>query len=63
MQEIKLQDCEQRRRWEWEDTQADLFGVQIMYLSRATIMHLITATSQAIKPGSYIGKMVTILWL
>ena len=28
MQEIKLQDCEQRRRWEWEDTQADLFGVQ-----------------------------------
>ena len=22
MQEIKLQDCEQRRRWEWEDTQA-----------------------------------------
>lgn len=29
MQEIKLQDCEQRRRWEWEDTQADLFGVQM----------------------------------
>ena len=27
MQEIKLQDCEQRRRWEWEDVQADLFGV------------------------------------
>lgn len=25
MQEIKLQRCEQRRRWEWEDTQADLF--------------------------------------
>ena len=32
MQEIKLQDCEQRRRWEWEDTQADLFGVQIKTL-------------------------------
>ena len=29
MQEIKLQDCEQRRRWEWEDVQADLFGVQM----------------------------------
>lgn len=29
MQEIKLQDCEQRRRWEWEDTQADLFNVQM----------------------------------
>ncbi len=29
MQEIKLQDCERRRRWEWEDVQADLFGVQM----------------------------------
>ena len=29
MQEIKLQDCENRRRWEWEDTQADLFKVQM----------------------------------
>lgn len=32
MQEIKLQDCEQRRRWEWEDTQADVFGVQMKSL-------------------------------
>ena len=32
IQEIKLQDCEQRRRWEWEDTQADLFGVQMKSL-------------------------------
>lgn len=32
MQEIKLQDCEQRRRWEWEDTQADLFMVQMKSL-------------------------------
>lgn len=32
MQEIKLQDCEQRRRWEWEDVQADLFSVQMNYL-------------------------------
>ncbi|WP_289202696.1 peptidase domain-containing ABC transporter [Bacteroides acidifaciens] len=32
MQEIKLQDCEQRRRWEWEDTQADLFYVQMKSL-------------------------------
>ena len=32
MQEIKLQDCEQRRRWEWEDTQAGLFGVQMKSL-------------------------------
>lgn len=32
MQEIKLQDCECRRRWEWEDTQADLFNVQMRSL-------------------------------
>ena len=32
MQEIKLQDCEQRRRWEWEDVQADLFRVQMKSL-------------------------------
>ena len=32
MQEIKLQDCEQRRRWEWEDVQADLCNVQMKSL-------------------------------
>lgn len=32
IQEIKLQDCEQRRRWEWEDVQADLFDVQMKSL-------------------------------
>ena len=32
MQEIKLQDCEQRRRWEWEDVQANLFQVQMKSL-------------------------------
>lgn len=32
MQEIKLQDCERRRRWEWEDSQADLFSVQMKVL-------------------------------
>lgn len=29
MQEIKLQDCEQRRRWEWEDVQTELFEAQM----------------------------------
>lgn len=29
IQEIKLQNCEKRRRWEWEDTQADLFEIQM----------------------------------
>ena len=32
MQEIKLQDCEQRRCWEWEDIQKNLFGVQMKSL-------------------------------
>ncbi len=33
MQEIKLQGCEQRKRWEWEDVQADLFDVNMQALS------------------------------
>lgn len=28
IQEIKLQDCEVRRRWEWENVQASLFRIQ-----------------------------------
>lgn len=32
IQETKLQDCEQRRRWEWEDVQADLFSVNMKAL-------------------------------
>ena len=28
MQEIKLQDCGQRRRWHWEDVQASLYQIQ-----------------------------------
>ena len=33
MQEIKLQGSEQRKRWEWEDVQADLFDVNMQSLS------------------------------
>lgn len=33
IQEIKLQGCGKRRRWEWEDTQAELFETQIKSLS------------------------------
>lgn len=29
MQEIKLQGCQNRRRWEWENVQADLFDVNM----------------------------------
>jgi len=32
MQEIKLQNCEKRKRWEWEDIQADLFQINISSL-------------------------------
>lgn len=32
MQEIKLQDCEKRRLWEWEDVQIDLFNIQLRSL-------------------------------
>ncbi len=32
MQEVKLQDCEQRRRREWKKVQVDLFGVQMKSL-------------------------------
>lgn len=32
MQEIKLQGCELRRRWDWEDIQADLFVTQMKSL-------------------------------
>ena len=33
MQEIKLQGCEQRKRWEWEDVQAGLFDVNLQSLN------------------------------
>lgn len=33
MQEIKLQGLEKQKRWEWEDTQADLFEVKLKTLS------------------------------
>jgi ATP-binding cassette subfamily B protein len=33
MQEIKLQNAEKRKRWEWEDIQADLFKVNMSSLS------------------------------
>lgn len=32
MQEIKLQNSERRKRWEWEDIQADLFKINVLAL-------------------------------
>lgn len=33
MQEIKLNNCEQQKRWEWEDIQANLFNVNVKNLA------------------------------
>lgn len=33
MQEIKLNNCEQQKRWEWEDIQASLFNVNVKNLA------------------------------
>lgn len=33
MQEIKLQGCQQRKRWEWEDLQAELFHLNLQGLN------------------------------
>ncbi|WP_071147087.1 peptidase domain-containing ABC transporter [Bacteroides ihuae] len=33
MQEIKLQGCEQRKRWEWEDVQAEMFEINLKSLN------------------------------
>ncbi len=33
MQEIKLQNCEKQKRWDWEDTQAELFQTNIKSLA------------------------------
>lgn len=77
MQEIKLQDCEQRRRWEWEDTQADLFGVQMKSLklqqmqeagcifineTKNTIITVIAATA-VIHGDMTLGMMLAILYI
>jgi ATP-binding cassette subfamily B protein len=33
MQEIKLNNCEQQKRWEWEDIQASLFNINVKNLT------------------------------
>ena len=77
MQEIKLQDCEQRRRWEWEDTQANLFGVQMKSLklqqmqeagcifineTKNTIITVIAATA-VIHGDMTLGMMLAIQYI
>ena len=72
-----MQDCEQRRRWEWEDTQADLFGVQMKSLklqqmqeagcifineTKNTIITVIAATA-VIHGDMTLGMMLAIQYI
>ena len=49
MQEIKLQGCEQRKRWEWEDMQADLFKVNLQSLNLQQIQQAGSITINEVK--------------
>jgi len=49
MQEIKLQACEQRKRWEWEDIQADLFKVNLQSLNLQQLQQVGGITINEIK--------------
>ena len=77
MQEIKLQGCEQRKRWEWEDVQADLFKVNLQSLNLQQIQQagsitinevkniLITvlATTAVIKGSVTLGMMLAVQYI
>lgn len=49
MQEIKLQGCEQRKRWEWEDVQADLFVVNLRALNLRQLQQIGSVTINELK--------------
>ena len=49
MQEIKLQGCEQRKRWEWEDVQAALFKVNLQSLNLQQIQQAGSITINEVK--------------
>ncbi|WP_235316225.1 peptidase domain-containing ABC transporter [Porphyromonas crevioricanis] len=49
MQEIKLQGCEQRKRWDWEDVQADLFKVNLQALNLQQIQEAGSITINEVK--------------
>ena len=49
MQEIKLQGCEQRKRWEWEDVQADLFKVNLQSLNLQQVQQTGSITINEVK--------------
>ena len=49
MQEIKLQGCEQRKRWEWEDVQANLFKVNLQALNLQQVQQAGSITINEVK--------------
>lgn len=49
MQEIKLQGCEQRKRWEWEDVQADLFKANLQSLNLQQLQQAGSITINEVK--------------
>lgn len=77
MQEIKLQDCEQRRRWEWENVQADVFEVnmKILKLQQAqeagsiiinevkNIVITVIAATAVIKGDMTLGMMLAVQYI
>lgn len=77
MQEIKLQDCEQRRRWEWEDVQADLFDVNQKQLKQQqtqeagsvfinevkNILITITAATAVVQGEMTLGMMLAVQYI
>ena len=56
MQEIKLQGCEQRKRWEWEDVQADLFKVNLQSLNMQQVQQAGSITINEVK-----NTLITVL--
>ncbi|MFI3322825.1 MAG: peptidase domain-containing ABC transporter [Rikenellaceae bacterium] len=77
MQEIKLQGCERRKRWEWEDIQADLFDVNLNLLTlrqsqeagsifineTKNILITIVAAMAVIEGSITLGMMMAILYI
>lgn len=77
MQEIKLQGCEQSKRWEWEDVQADLFHIRLQALDLEQIQQaggllinegkniLITvlAASAVIQGNMTLGMMLAVQYI
>ncbi len=77
MQEIKLQDCERRRRWEWEDVQADQFAVELKSLRMSqtqqagsifinetkNILVTVLAATAVIDGGMTLGAMLAVQYI